>query len=68
MSRDIHRTPSNLGIDRVVMLLGGLDNICDCMAFPKTQKASDLMTAAPGLVDPKQLRELGIRVVREDER
>ncbi|MBW3597112.1 MAG: aspartate--tRNA ligase [Planctomycetes bacterium] len=57
-----------LGIDRVVMLFGGLDNIRDCMAFPKTQKASDLMTEAPGLVDPKQLRELGIRIVREDEK
>jgi aspartyl-tRNA synthetase len=57
-----------LGIDRVVMLFGGLDNIRDCIAFPKTQKASDLMTDAPGLVDPKQLRELGVRVVRSDEK
>jgi aspartyl-tRNA synthetase len=57
-----------LGIDRVVMLFGGLDNIRDCMAFPKTQKASDLMTEAPGQVDPKQLRELGIRILREDEK
>jgi aspartyl-tRNA synthetase len=57
-----------LGIDRVVMIFGGLDNIRDCIAFPKTQKASDLMTEAPGRVDPKQLKELGIRVVREDER
>jgi aspartyl-tRNA synthetase len=50
------------------MIFGGLDNIRDCIAFPKTQKASDLMTEAPGRVDPKQLKELGIRVVREDER
>lgn len=57
-----------LGIDRVVMIFAGLDNIRDCIAFPKTQKASDLMTEAPGTVDPKQLRELGIRIVREDER
>ena len=49
-----------LGIDRLVMLFGGLDNIRDCIAFPKTQRATDLMTGAPGLVDAKQLRELGI--------
>jgi aspartyl-tRNA synthetase len=57
-----------LGIDRVVMIFGGLDNIRDCIAFPKTQKASDLMTEAPGRVDAKQLKELGIRMVREDEK
>ncbi len=57
-----------LGIDRVVMLFGRLDNIRDCIAFPKTQKASDLMTEAPGTVDCKQLRELGIGIIREDER
>lgn len=52
-----------LGIDRWVMLFGGLDNIRDCIAFPKTQRATDLMTEAPGTVDPKQLRELSIRLV-----
>ncbi len=51
-----------LGIDRIVMLFGGLDSIRDCIAFPKTQRATDLMTEAPGSVDPKQLAELGIRV------
>jgi aspartyl-tRNA synthetase len=51
-----------LGIDRWVMLFGGLDNIRDCIAFPKTQKATDLMTDAPGPVDQKQLRELGIQL------
>jgi len=50
-----------LGIDRLVMLFGGLDNIRDVIAFPKTQRATDLMTGAPGLVDAKQLRELGIK-------
>jgi aspartyl-tRNA synthetase len=44
------------------MLFGGLDNIRDCIAFPKTQRATDLMTEAPSEVEPKQLRELGIRV------
>ena len=52
-----------LGIDRWVMLFGGLDNIRDCIAFPKTQKATDLMTDAPGAVEAKQLKELNIRVV-----
>jgi aspartyl-tRNA synthetase len=50
-----------LGIDRMVMLFAGLDSIRDCIAFPKTQRATDLMTNAPGMVDVKQLRELGIK-------
>jgi aspartyl-tRNA synthetase len=49
-----------LGIDRLVMLFGRLESIRDCMAFPKTQRATDLMTNAPGRVDAKQLNELGI--------
>ncbi len=56
-----------LGIDRFVMLFGGLDNIRDCIAFPKTQRATDLMTGAPGLVDPKQLEELAIEVTDFEE-
>jgi len=51
-----------LGIDRVVMLFAKLDNIRDAIAFPKTQRATDLMTGAPGEVDAKQLRELNIKI------
>jgi aspartyl-tRNA synthetase len=51
-----------LGIDRVVMIFGGLESIRDCIAFPKTQRATDLMTGAPGEVDPKQIRDLGIKI------
>lgn len=51
-----------LGIDRLVMIFGGLDSIRDCIAFPKTQRATDLMTGAPGEVDLKQLRELGVKI------
>jgi aspartyl-tRNA synthetase len=51
------------GIDRIVMMLGGTDNIRDVIAFPKTQSMSDLMLGAPSEVDPGQLDELRIRVV-----
>ena len=50
------------GLDRMIMLLLGLDSIRDCIAFPKTQNASCPMTAAPAGVDQKQLKELYIQV------
>jgi aspartyl-tRNA synthetase len=51
------------GIDRIVMMLGGTDNIRDVIAFPKTQSMSDLMLGAPSEVDQSQLEELHIRIV-----
>lgn len=52
-----------LGLDRWVMLLAGNDNIREVIAFPKTQKAADMLTGAPSGVDDRQLRDLHIDVV-----
>jgi aspartyl-tRNA synthetase len=49
-----------LGLDRWTMILAGTTNIRDVIAFPKNQRARDLMTGAPAPVDAKQLKELGL--------
>lgn len=51
-----------LGFDRLCAILAGSSNIRDVIAFPKTAKAVDLMTSSPSEVDPRQLRDLHIKV------
>lgn len=54
-----------IGLERLIMILAGTDNIRDVVAFPKTASASDLMSEAPSPIDPQQLEELKLSIKKE---
>jgi aspartyl-tRNA synthetase len=56
------------GIDRIVMLIAGVENLREVTMFPMNQQAQDLMMNAPSDVSPKQMRELHIRTVMPEKK
>jgi aspartyl-tRNA synthetase len=55
------------GLERLIMILAGTDNIRDVIAFPKTGDSRDLMTGAPTAIDNKALEELHVRTIPVEE-
>ena len=56
------------GVDRMVMLLCGVQNLREITLFPMNQRAEDLLMGAPSPAEPKQLRELHLRVVEQQQK
>ena len=54
------------GLDRLVTLLLGLEDIRDVIAFPKAQNASEIMSKCPSFANPDDLKELGIAIISEE--
>ena len=55
------------GIDRIVMLIAGVENIREVIAFPMNQQAQDLMMNAPSEISSDQLKEIGIKIIEKKE-